>query len=206
MRRLTALFAAMVLLLSGCGGKNNESQGDQSGISSAGNYAVAMTMTRTRFSQETEDILKLLEVDGGFFDFCVDDTITGFTMDVWVLTDGEWVSSGKIDGRIENKQGQVGVQLLKEGCNFFQLNGAGHTKYSVKYDTGLNKCAATARLSLGSSAEATVIEAGKEQFLFIELGWNDAAAVNQVTGDFRNSSCDAGVAATITFTASSSAG
>ena len=158
-----------------------------------------MTITKTRFAQETEDILKLLELDGGFYDFKVDGTVNGFSMNVWVLTNGEWVSSGEINGKIENRQGQVGVQLLRDGCNFFQLNGGGHTKYSVKYETGLNQCTATSRLSLGSE-EITIIEAGKEQVLFLELGWKDAAN-HQVTQDFRNSGCDAGVAATITFTA-----
>ncbi|WP_160636250.1 hypothetical protein [Pseudoflavonifractor sp. 60] len=202
MRRLTALLAAMVLLLTSCGGKNDPPQEEQSTPNS---NALAMTMTRTRFSQETEDILKLLEVDGGFYDFCVDDSVNGFSMNVWVLTNGAWVSSGEINGKVENRQGQIGVQLLEDGCNFFQLDNTGHTKYSVKYTTGLKECAAIGRKGLNTDEQPAVIEPGKEQFLFMELGWKDAAIQANMMDDFRSSSCDAGVAATITFTAAPAA-
>ena len=198
MKRLAALLVVMILLLSACGGKQNEPKGDESEPS---NHMVAMTMEKTAFSQETEDVLKLLEIDGGFFDFCVDESVNGFSMNVWVLTDGEWVSSGEINGKIENRQGQIGVQLLRDGCNFFQLNSAGHTKYAVKYDTHLNECAVIGKMALDTMNGTPVIEAGKEQFLCLELGWKSSSASVQMTEDFRNSGCDAGVAATITFTA-----
>ena len=200
MKRLTALFAAAVLLLSACGGKQNEEKEDPNKSSSA----ATMSIVQTRFSQETEDVLKLLEVKGGFFDFSVDSSISGYTMNVWVLNNGEWVSNGEISGKIENKQGQIGVQLLEDGCNFFQLDGSGHTKYAVKYDTHLKECSATGKMSLAAADQVTVIEPGKEQFLFIELGWKDAAAQTVLNEDFRSSNCGAGVAATITFTAAPS--
>lgn len=198
MRRLTALFAAAVLLLSACGEKTDEPKDSSSG---SGSNAATMTITRTSFSRETEDVLKLLEVKGGFFDFSVDSTITGYTMNVWVLTNGEWVSNGEINGRIENRQGQIGVQLLDDGCNFFQLDSTGHTKYSVKYTTGLKECSAIGRKGLNTDEQTTVIEPGKEQFLYMELGWKDGAVQTNMVDDFRSSDCDAGVAATITFTA-----
>lgn len=198
MRRLTVLFAAVVILLSACGGKQKPPEEDQS---KSGSSAATMSIARTHFSQETEDVLKLLEVKGGFFDFSVDSTITGYTMNVWVLTDGEWVSNGEISGKIENKQGQIGVQLLDEGCNFFELSSTGHTKYSVKYTTGLRECSAIGRKGLNTDEQTTVIEPGKEQFLYMELGWKDTAVQANMMDDFRTSNCDAGVAATITFTA-----
>ncbi len=198
MKRLTALLLAAMLLLSACGGKEKPQEEDQSKNS---NNAASMTIVQTQFSQEVEDILKLLDIKGDFYDFAVDDTISGFTMNVWVLTDGTWVSSGEINGKIENKRGQVGVQLLEDGCNFFQLNDTGHTKYSVKYDPHLNECAAIGRKALNPAEGITIIEPGKEQYLFVELGWKDSAIQAGAMDDFRTSDCDAGVAATITFTA-----
>lgn len=198
MKRLIAFFVAVMLLLSGCGEKEKAPVEDQSESS---NRAATMTIVKTQFSPDTEEILKLLDVKGGFFDFAVDSTINGYSMNVWVLTNGEWVSSGEISGKIENKQGQVGIQLLEDGCNFYQLSATGHTKYSVKYDTHLKECSATGRMVLNPEEQITVIEPGKEQFLFLELGWKDPMIQADVTEDFRTSNCDAGVAATITFTA-----
>lgn len=198
MKRLAALLAAAMLLLSGCGGKQDQPAEDQS---TERNGAATMTIAQTKFSQETEDVLKLLEVKGGFYDFAVDSSVSGYTMNVWVLTNGEWVSNGEITGKIENKQGQIGVQLLEDGCNFFQLDSTGHTKYSVKYTTGLKECSAIGRKSLNTDEQVTIIEPGKEQFLFMELGWKDPAIQASMMDDFRTSNCDAGVVATITFTA-----
>lgn len=203
MRRLTALLAAAMLLLAACGEKPETPPEDQS---TERNSAATMTIAQTQFSQDTEEILKLLDLKGGFFDFAVDSSISGYSMNVWVLTNGEWVSSGEISGKIENKQGQVGIQLLEDGCNFYQLSDAGHTKYSVKYDTHLKECSATGRKFLDTANQVVIIEPGKEQFLFLELGWKDATAQTNVTEDFRNAGCDAGVAATITFTAAPGAG
>ena len=163
-----------------------------------------MTISQTRFSQDTEDVLKLLDLKGGFYDFAVDSTITGYSMNVWVLDNGGWVSSGEISGKIEDNRGQVGVQLLEDGCNFYQLDSSGHTKYSVKYNTHLKECAATGKMALNTADQVVIIEPGKEQFLFVELGWKDAAAQTVLNEDFRSSNCDAGVAATITFTAAPS--
>lgn len=203
MKRLTALLAAAVLLLTACGEKPETPPEDQS---TERNSAATMTIAQTRFSQDTEEILKLLDLKGGFFDFAVDSSISGYSMNVWVLTNGEWVSSGEISGKIENKQGQVGIQLLEDGCNFYQLSDTGHTKYSVKYDTQLKQCSAVGRKFLDTANQVVIIEPGKEQFLFLELGWKDPAAQANVTEDFRSASCDAGVAATITFTAAPGAG
>lgn len=203
MKRLTALLLAAMLLLSACGSKPNTPAEDQS---AERNSAATMSITRTKFSQDTEEVLKLLEVKGGFFDFAVDSSISGYTMNVWVLTNGEWVSNGEISGKIENKQGQIGVQLLDDGCNFFELSSTGHTKYSVKYATGLKECSAIGRKGLNTDEQITVIEPGKEQFLYMELGWKDPAIQASMMDDFRTSNCDAGVAATITFTAAPGAG
>lgn len=200
MKRLTALLAA-VLLLSACGKKQTPPPEDQS---QGGSAAATMTISQTRFSQDTEDVLKLLDLKGGFYDFAVDSTITGYSMNVWVLDNGGWVSSGEISGKIEDNRGQVGVQLLEDGCNFYQLDSSGHTKYSVKYNTHLKECAAAGKMALNTADQVVIIEPGKEQFLFIELGWKDAAAQTVLNEDFRNSDCDAGVAATITFTAAPS--
>ena len=201
MKRLTALSAAAVLLLSACGKKPEAPPEDQS---QGGSAAATMTISQTRFSQDTEDVLKLLDLKGGFYDFAVDSTITGYSMNVWVLDNGGWVSSGEISGKIEDNRGQVGVQLLEDGCNFYQLDSSGHTKYSVKYNTHLKECAATGRMALNTADQVVIIEPGKEQFLFIELGWKDAAAQTVLNEDFRSSDCGAGVAATITFTAAPS--
>ena len=192
MKRLTALFAAAVILLSACGGNEKSQEEDQSSTSS-------MTIVQTQFSDETEDILKLLDIKGGFFEFSVDKTVNGFSMNVWVLTDGKWVSSGEIKGKIENGQGRVGVQLLEDGCSFFELDDTGHTKYSVKYDTHLEECTATMRQGLKD--QGAPILPGQEQYLFLEMGWKDPTAEMQMMENFRTSNCDAGVAATITFTA-----
>ncbi len=200
MKRLTALLAA-VLLLSACGKKPEAPPEDQS---QGGSAAATMTISQTRFSQDTEDVLKLLDLKGGFYDFAVDSTITGYSMNVWVLDNGGWVSSGEISGKIEDNRGQVGVQLLEDGCNFYQLDSSGHTKYSVKYNTHLKECAATGKMALNTADQVVIIEPGKEQFLFVELGWKDAAAQTVLNEDFRSSNCDAGVAATITFTAAPS--
>ena len=59
-------------------------------------------------------------------------------------------------------------------------------------------------IALNTADQVVIIEPGKEQFLFIELGWKDAAAQTVLNEDFRSSDCGAGVAATITFTAAPS--
>ena len=55
MRRFAALLAAAVLLLTACGKKQPELEEPKNN-----NRAAVMTIVRTEFSQETEDILKLL--------------------------------------------------------------------------------------------------------------------------------------------------
>lgn len=201
MRRFAALLAAAVLLLTACGKKQPELEEPKNN-----NRAAVMTIVRTEFSQETEDILKLLDTDGlAFFDFAVDNTVNAYSMNVWVKNDGKWLSSGGINGRIEDKQGRVGVQLLEDGCNFFQLKDAGHTKYSVKYDDHLDECTATGRMALEETEQVSAIEPGKEQYLILNLGWKEEHMdMDLVTEDFRNSDCDAGVAVTITFAAAAS--
>ena len=65
MKRLTALLAAAVLLLSACGKKQTPPPEDQN---QGGSAAATMTISQTRFSQDTEDVLKLLDLKGGFYD------------------------------------------------------------------------------------------------------------------------------------------
>ncbi|MEF2795520.1 MAG: hypothetical protein U0N62_08595 [Hydrogeniiclostridium sp.] len=154
-----------------------------------------MTVKPSEFTEETQNVLQIIDNEIVFFDYQVSDLIRSVSVNIWSCVDGEWVSVGKSYGNLASQEGRLAVRLLDGSWDIFFIDEDGTSKTSYKGAPDVEECAATAGYRLSQPVE---IEPGKAITLWSVLGF-DTNAVVQVTADFRDSECTAGTAATVTF-------
>ena len=182
MKKATLLLAALLTLaaLTACGTPQK----------------AAMQLSASEFSDETTQVLGIVQDELAFFDYSIDDTVKSCSIDFWMFQDGQWINLGKVSGKAGAGQHRVAVRMTDSVCELYQMEEEGYTKSSYPVSAGLNDCSSTG----GSRLETvTAIEPDKEMVLWAMFGSNAPAMSLGNLDDFRTTECDAGLAATITF-------
>ena len=154
-----------------------------------------MIIKPSEFSEETKQVLNLLEEEIIFFDIIVDETIKSSTINVWIYENGQWVSNGETSGNIGKTNSQIAIQITESGYNIFTIDESGHMKYSAPY-LNIDFENTTQQLS-HKITNPTDIRVGNEIPLWVKIGNNDSKI--SITDNFRSSNCSAGIAFTVTF-------
>lgn len=160
----------------------------------------AMTIAPAVFSQETQDVLRVLDQEIAFYDYTIDETIKSYAVALWLCENGTWTSAGMSYGNVQPGKARIAVRVTDGGVDLFSIEESGYVKSSypamAQGDSGM--AWASTRLN-----NPTAIRDGEEIPLWVRLGKReDATGSTSITvyeSDFRRGDCDAGVAVTITF-------
>ena len=132
-----------------------------------------------------------------FFDISFDETAKSYAVSIWVYRDGEWVEDGTTAGNIDHLTGRIAVRLTETGCDLYTIDENGHVKYSFPtVDTPFDESTGVG----GTRIDREVpIMLNKEIPLWVKIGTTaNSMRVLDITDDFRNTECNAGVAVTLT--------
>lgn len=176
----------LAVLLTACGGSRQE-RGE------------SMVIKPSEFSEETQEVVKILDDEIAFFDYSVDETIKSMSVDIWIYENGEWVNGGNTLGNLKRRDGRIAVRINDASYDIFDMNEDGHVKMSYKSIVDFQK----SQTQTGSRlSNAEKIEAGTEISLWVRLGFDAGKEIRSGGGrDFRKSDCDSGLAVTVTFSA-----
>ncbi len=156
-----------------------------------------MSIKPSEFSEETLKVLEVFDNELKFFDINANETVKSHTVTIWVYKDGEWREDGKTFGGIEHLGDQIAINLSESGYKIFSIDENGHSTYSCP--------------TINSDFESSIgigwtyidreipIELNKEIPIWVMVGTEDGSIeVMDITEDFRNIECNAGVAVTLT--------
>ena len=155
----------------------------------------SMTISPSAFSEETEDVIALLKGKDEnimFFDYAVDDTVNYVTIDIWVHENGEWVDGGNTSGPLGASEERIGLRFREDG---YDIYAGGICSYDAEMSYGgFSDTKGWGAYQLSDTTENRVNE---EIPLWVKIG-DDGNGVS-VSKNFREVDCQAGIAATITF-------
>ncbi len=156
-----------------------------------------MSIKPSEFSEETLKVLDLFDDELQFFDIKVNDTAKSSTLSVWVYRDGEWHEDGRTYGEIEFLSNQIAIILSKDGYELFSIDEDGYSSYS--YPSIVSDFDNSMGIGGARVDREIPIELNKEIPIWVMIGTKDGSMeVMDITEDFRNSECNAGVAVTLT--------
>ena len=136
-KRVIPLLLSAAFLLSGCSAGGEE----------------AMTIEPSTFSEETEQVLEIIDDELVFFDYEVSDLIRSVSVDLWNYENGEWVSVGKCYGNLDTREGQLAVRLMDASWDVFFIEDGSHSKSSYKRTDDWSDAVATSGYRLSTTHE-----------------------------------------------------
>ena len=183
MKKAISILLAVAMLLSLCACSQNKRS--------------AMTIKPSEFSKETQEVLDLFDDEIQFFDISLDETVKSYTISVWVYRDGTWNEDGKTYGKSDLLGNRIAIRLTETGCDIYNIseNGSSRCSYPV-LDTTFDKPmgVATTRMT-----HELPIELNQEIPICVKTGSSaNQMTVMNITEDFRNAKCEAGIAVTLT--------
>lgn len=183
MKKLTILAAAalMVTALTACGNGKSPDK---------------MTISPGSFSEETQEVLKIIDDELLFFEYETDETVKSVSVDLWTYEEDEWINAGGTVGDLTAGGYQAAIRITDEACDIFQIDESGHTKSSYKSTVDFDASGLVVQSRL-DNREPIVLN--KEIILWVKLGTDNSSISSGVGQDFREADCNAGMAVTITF-------
>lgn len=183
MKKAISILLAVAMLLSLCACSRNKRS--------------VMTIRPSEFSKETQEVLDLFDDEIQFFDISLDETVKSYTISVWVYRDGTWNEDGKTYGKSDLLGNRIAIRLTETSCDIYNIseNGSSRCSYPV-LDTTFDKPmgVATTRMT-----QELPIELNKEIPICVKTGSSaNQMTVMNITEDFRNAKCEAGIAVTLT--------
>jgi len=156
-----------------------------------------MYIKPSNFSAETLEVLELFDDAIQFYDLSLNETAKSYAMSVWVYRDGEWNEDGKTSGKIDFLTGRIAVSLTGTGYTLYTMDESGHVKYSSPaLDTPFEESFGIGSVRIDRK---TPIELNKEIPIWVKIGTtSNTMRAMDITNDFRNAECNAGVAVTLT--------
>lgn len=199
-RAAKSVFLRILLLtmaLTACSNKQKEAAKNDAAQNEA------MTIKPSEFSEETQEVLKIMDDEISFFDYSVDETIKSMRIDIWAYENGKWTEAGYTYGNLKGSTGRIAVRINDATYDIFDIDGSGHVKTSYDSVVDFEK---SKTKTMNSLSHPTKIEPGKEISLWAKLGFDTLEAVSPgIAGNFREADCDcdSGLAVTITFSTES---
>ncbi len=156
----------------------------------------SMTIKPSEFSQETLKVLELFDDELQFFDVDVNETAKSFSLSIWGYKENEWQENGKIYGDIRSLNNQIAINLSQNDCELFLIDNSGHSSsYYPEIQTDFENSMGIGGTKLDRKI---TIELNKEIPIWVKTGTKDGKMrVSDITEDFRNIECNAGVAVTL---------
>ena len=183
MKKFLPFLLSLFLLLGGCSSPDSQT-------------SPKMFIAPASFSEETQDILSLLDQELAFFDYQVDDTVKSMSVDFWAYTENGWESMGRIYGNVDSPQGRIGIQMNDSVLALYQIQENGHTKSSYPNPPGFGNSSLVSATRLSNE---TPVVLNQEIPLWVQVGTNESYIAVSLSENFREIDCNAGLAVTVTF-------
>ena len=156
-----------------------------------------MYITPSQFSEETLEVLEVLDYEIQFFDISLNDTAKSHTVSVWVYRDGQWHEDGKSYGETEFLGDRYAVRLTETSCELISIDENGHTRSTYPVlNTSFDDSMTTVEWWLREKQTIELNEAVPIWTIFGSKGGNIQVPASQK--EFKDAKCDAGIAVTIT--------
>ncbi len=161
------------------------------------NTPTKMTIKPSSFSKETTDVLKLFDDEVQFFDITLNETAKSERITIWIYKDGEWVQAGHTTGAINQLNRRIAIRLTDTNYDLYSIEDTGYNKYSSSnLDTTFSESMGISRIRIDGE---TPIELNKEIPIVVKFGTDkDYMKVYDISEDFREYECNAGIAITLT--------
>lgn len=161
------------------------------------NTPTEMTIKPSSFSKETTDVLKLFDDELQFFDITLNETAKSETITVWIYKNGEWVEAGQTIGAVDQFSKRIAIRLTDTNYDLYCIEDTGYNKYSSSnLDTTFSESMGISRIRIDGE---TPIELNKEIPIVVKFGTDkDYMKVYDISEDFREYECNAGIAITLT--------
>lgn len=156
-----------------------------------------MSIKPSEFSEETLEVLDLIDDEMQFFDISLDETVNSYTVAVWVYRNGKWHEDGKTYGEADFDDRRIAINLTTDAYELYMIGDTGHTSYG--YPTLETDFVNS--IGIGSSRidREIPLELNKETPIWVKIGTEkNSMSVSDITEDFRNNDCNAGIAITLT--------
>ncbi len=181
MKKVLIIISVMLLVLTGC----------------AENESYSMSIKPTELSQETQQALSIFDDEVQYFDVKYDETAKYYSMAIWAYKDGEWYEAGRTYGEIQYLNNQIAINLTESSCEIFNISKDGYASSAYPdIDTNFDSVIGIT----GSRVDREIpIELDKETPIWVKIGTQSfSMSAMDITEDFRNNECDAGIAVTLT--------
>lgn len=157
----------------------------------------AMSITPTAFSEETLDVLELLGDDIQFYDLSLDGSVKSFALSLWVYRDGEWFEDGRMYGGSDTLGRRIAIRQTETSVDLYSISETGREKCSYQaLDTPFEESLGIAGTKIDGK---TQIELNRALPIWVKVGTaSNRMEVLDITQDFREMECNAGIAVTLT--------
>ena len=161
------------------------------------NTPTEMIIKPSSFSKETTDVLKLFDDELQFFDITLNETAKSERITIWIYKDGEWVQAGHTTGAVNQLNRRIAIRLTETNYDLYSIEDTGYNKYSSSnLDTTFSESMGISRIRIDGD---TPIELNKEIPIVVKFGTDkDYMKVYDISEDFREYECNAGIAITLT--------
>lgn len=161
------------------------------------NTPTEMIIKPSSFSKETTDVLKLFDDELQFFDITLNETAKSERITIWIYKDGEWVQAGHTTGAVNQLNRRIAIRLTETNYDLYSIEDTGYNKYSSSnLDTTFSESMGISRIRIDGD---TPIELNKEIPIVVKFGTDkDYLKVYDISEDFREYECNAGIAITLT--------
>jgi len=153
------------------------------------------------FSEETQQILELLDEEITFFDIVLNDNVKSYAISLWIFNDGKWSEQGKILGDNSADAHRIAAKITGDTCVLYSIDENGHSKCTYR-DLNISFEESLGIISSKIHSE-TFIELDTEIPVWVKIGNDENHLESLDLDNFKNAKCNAGFA--ITFTAYSEA-
>ncbi len=182
MKRIIAFVCVLFLLMS---------------VTACSDGITGMNISPSRFSDETQKVLKIFDDEYAFFDISVDDSVKSYSVNLYTCNDGIWTDSKIIHGKAEFLKELMCVGFDGKNLTVCSLgDDGGMTKGTFFPEVDFDGLSMTYKQKL---ATETPLELNKETTLLYILGTDSSSVTtHDITEDFRTLDCVEGIAVTLT--------
>ncbi len=156
-----------------------------------------MVISETEFSEETQDVLSLLDSELIFYDVIFDETVHSYSLNVWYHNGTEWVDYGGSSGLALHIDNQIAVQVTDDECISYRIDDNGYSKATIDLEQNYNDY--TTVVSNKIDTDPTTIVLNTEIPLYGKFATNEntfrSVGLDQ---NFRETECDMGIVVTLT--------
>lgn len=181
MKKLLSIVILGVIILTACSNSTNND----------------LSIKPSKFSEETKHIIDILNKNVQFYDIQLNGKAKSHKLSIWRYIGDKWHEDVSVFGEIRFLGNQIAIEVNKDKWRVFINKGDGYEKtYCPISETEFNN---SKSISIYKITSKRCIELNKEIPIYLKIGTDKKEIrVIDITKDFRNYECNAGLVVTLT--------